>query len=350
MRSTWILLAAVTFFASTAAADPGDVLRTFGVPVEAPHHATYPLGLASDGPRLFVANIEEASNPSSPFAIFVLSADDGSLLDRIDYNSINQTLKDMAFVGPELWALNADRKRRIIHPDSGTNMEGYATLTIRMRGMAFDPGCDAMWEIVEETGQLGQLDTLVDPQPSTTIELRSLPGGEVLHSTNTVSEHSFWYSLAYDGCSLWTVDRDNLELVRIDVNDGAELARLPTPSDKPIGLAYRQGELLLSDNGTDLIYAIEIGPTAGCIPTQAPTVCHVPGIVPETSPPEPGTGGAGGATTAPPPDDDGESSGASSSDEGGCGIATGTIPPYTPACWLALAAFGLRRLRRQHRA
>ena len=289
-RGVLASLIAATALATSAVAQaaPGDVVHMVSAPVQAPHHATYPLGLAHDGARLFIANIEEAANALSPFAIFVVDPGDGEVLDRIDYNTLNQTLKDMTWDGSRLWALNADRKRRLIDPELHQNTEGYATLTTRMRGIAWDVACGHVWEIVEETGTLGEHDVLIDPVVSSAIEVRHPESAELVFSSQTVSDHTYWYSLAHDGCSLWTVDRDALALVRIDGVSGAELERFDTPSDRPIGLTYDGEHLVLSDNGSDMLYFIEIG-TAElsdntiCDP-HAPPMCLVPGLEAVTPP------------------------------------------------------------------
>lgn len=290
----------------------GDVVRTFSAPTRAPHHATYPLGLGYDGAALYIANIQEAANPLSPFALFGIDPIDGAYEQRIDYPTINQTLKDLAWDGQWLWAINADRRRQKVDPDDGTNIDGYATLTQRSRGIAWDHACGHMWELVLERGDLGQSDTLINALPTRDIELRT-QDGDVAFTVATVSEHQFWYGLAYDGCTLWTVDRLDLELVRIDPTTGGEVERLPTPDAKPIGVAFDGRDLVVSDNGTDAIYVIEIGPVADinggeCVPGWADAQCHVPGIptVEDPNPPSP-----------PDDEDPGSESGGSESESGG---------------------------------
>jgi MYXO-CTERM domain-containing protein len=352
---------AAALVTTTAAAAPGDVLRSFSTPTAAPHHASYPLGLASDGQRVFVANIEEAYNPQSPFAIFVLSASDGALLDRIDYDASQQTLKDMTVVGDELWALNADRRRRRIDPDLHTNVPAYETLTTRMRGLAWDAGCHAMWELVEATGTLGAYNTFANPVPSSMIELRSGVDGQLLYSVDTKQQHDYWYSLAYDGCSLWSVDRDKRELVRIDPQNGAELERLATPSDKPIGITFGDGELLLSDNGTDRVYAIEIGPVGSCTPSLAPSSCLIDGIAPPPPPDEPPEEDESPMTEAPPPvestppapgldadeGDDPPAEPATSNADASCSLSAPDTDATRGWLWvLMVAALGTMRRRR----
>lgn len=314
---------------ATAAATPGDVLRTVSMPTGAPHHATYPLGIGVGHDTLFVANIGEAKNPSSPFVVFVLDVGDGTVRDRIEYPSdpVNmQTLQKLTWDGSRLWAVDFFKEVRRIDPATGENVLAYQTPESWSRGIEWDAGCGLLWDVVGHEGQ--SKDT-----PSHALHLRS-ENGEIQYTVETESDHHSWYGIAHDGCSLWSADLESAELVRLDITTGQELDRLAAPADNPIGLAWDGQALLVSDYVTDTVYAVEVGPAmleeGLCEPALAPITCLAPGLPtvaqgePPGSGPEPGGAAADAPDSDPPPpampEDDPSTSEASSS-SGGCQLS-----------------------------
>jgi MYXO-CTERM domain-containing protein len=326
-----------------AAADPGAVVSSFSSPIQAPYHATYPLGLAHDGTNLYIANIPHAYDPDSPGRIFSVDPATGAVRGQIDYSAATggQTLKQLTWNGRYLWAVGVtsisgslvrSQTRKRIDVTTGSVDDAYVTAPTS-RGMAWDYACGTMWDLAGATGDAHEL-------PTNEVHLRDVNTGASTYTFSTTANHDGWYSLAHDGCSLWTIDYPAAELVRLDVTTGAELERLPTPGAKSIGLTFDGTHLVVSDQGTDMIYRIEIGPAAlasgSCSPGIVGAVCRAPGqrMI-----------DAGMPDAAPGPDsgDPGEPG----AQDGGGGCAAGE-PSSPPVAWLVAAlVLGLRRTRRR---
>jgi MYXO-CTERM domain-containing protein len=344
------LATALVSVASSAAAAPGDVVRTLSSPVQAPHYATYPLSVAWDGRHLFLTNILQGSDPNSPNAFFELTHDTGEVVRRIDYADFTGglTLKQITWDGTSLWAvgpplINTDLTRsqeraRIFLGSTPTYEEGYLTAQLSSRGLYWDFSCGAMWDLG------GQAGPIMD-QPTTEIHLRNTSGTS-LYQISTLASHDGWYSLASDGCALWSIDLPAAQLVRIDPASGAELERLPAPATNSIGLTFDGTHLVVSDYVTDALYWVEIGPaalsTGSCSPGLQQQPCRATGIATVGEFPVSIDAGVDAPPAAEP-----DAGTATSGGSGGCRSSSGDASGFIGLGLLLALGLSRRRTRTQ---
>ena len=227
---TILTMIALLVLASAAAAAgvPGTVLTRHLLPLQAP------TGLAWDGHRLWVADLERAT----------LSAVDpatGEVTATIDAPGYQP--QDLAWDGALLWVVDAlDKTVYALDPTTGVISRALPTDTDAVKGLEWDGA--ALWTVDAAAGLVSRL----DQKDGTTFQ--SFPSPRAKARSDELG-------LAFDGTYLWVSDRFADRIYRVDVATGAVLDSFPSPGPYPAGLAWDGARLWSVDYETRELCALE---------------------------------------------------------------------------------------------
>ena len=294
----------LNLFPIIAEGAPGDTAYSF-----LPATSSFPVDLAFHGDGLYVSETIN-QNPGSRNAMISVNATTGALRHSFEYPG--QTLRQIAWDGQLIWALG---------PPNALDSEGRATPRVQVdptiksvdvpfllrplaRGIAWDVGCNMMWDLSSQSSE---------------VHLRDYENRRTEAVLVTELSHDGLRSLAYDGCSLWTIDSDNAQLVRLNVETGAVIERMDHPAVQTVGLTFDGVHLLASSTTTGRVYALEIAPVTLsfglCQPRHEISYCLAKGEIP----PMDHDAGVGDGDAAVSGGDAGMTAGDDSS--GGCSIS-----------------------------
>jgi hypothetical protein len=227
------LLTGLLALSSAARADSGDLLTTEPLPAGIGHAS----GVAFDGAGVWVAELMVAGEPTSENKLLHFDADGG--VDLVVPGGPGQVLQKLAWDGYHLWATRMYSE--LVRLDAaGAELEAFDVPFTQ--GLASD----------RTTGRL----FLLEGQDSQAIHV--VEQGVVTATVQTEQSHLYWWGLAWDGCSLWTVDRETDELLRIDADTGALLEARPAPTTRMAALDFDGAALLATDTATDLLLHVEV--------------------------------------------------------------------------------------------
>lgn len=208
------------------------------LPARIPVAEAYPAGVAIDGAGgMWIAALQAASAPGSQNALVHLDAS-GTEIARVP----GGTRQELIFDGAGLWAIDFYQELQRLDVDGAATTiidAGFAT------GAAWDPASHRMWIL---QGQDSHEIWIVDAT------------GAVAATLSTEPAHSYWWGLAFDGCSLWTSDIADDTLIRLHPDTGAVLETRDVEARAIEGLAFDGQVLLGSDTTADEIVVVPPGP------------------------------------------------------------------------------------------
>jgi len=216
-----------------SAAAPGDLVSTWLPPQPTGHMA----GIAWDGSDRWVATLAVAGDTSENSLLKV--AADGDVAMTV-IGGASAVFQKIAHDGDSLWAVDMyDELHRL--DENGESVESF--------DIPFSQG-------LSRSGVKNRLYVL---EGMSSQNLHLVEDGVILETITTETTHSYWWGLAFDGCSLWTFDLESDDLLRLDLQTGAVLQTLPGPTNKISGLTFDGTHLLASETSADLLMEIEIG-------------------------------------------------------------------------------------------
>jgi len=218
--------------ATSALADPGQVLSSFLAP------AALPEGVAFDGTSLYVSAWRTR-------LIYRLDAQSGAVLESFPFPSLYP--RDLAWDGAGFWAVSGAPREptTLYHLDARLRPRASFVLA----GLALGFGCAWDGQSVWVSDWAGNRLHRVNPL-SGRIE-RSLPSPGPNPS-----------GLAYDGRRLWVACMGDDRIVQVDPMTGAPERSFAAPAQNPTGLACAGGNLWSLDSLEGRVYLLKgTGPT-----------------------------------------------------------------------------------------
>lgn len=231
-RAAWItVLICTTLAAAAAGGVPGTVVAEFSTELKTP------TGLAWDGSRLWVADLESAT----------LNAVDPST------GRIERTLEapgyqplGLAWDGKALWVVDgAEKTAYAIDPASGLTVRSLPLDTDAPEGIGWDGS--ALWTLDARGGVLVRIDRI----DGTTFRSFPCPACGPGRRGQEIG-------LAFDGQSLFVSDRTTDAIYRVHPGTGAVLDQFPSPGPYPTGLAWDGSHFWSADFETRKVYRLSV--------------------------------------------------------------------------------------------
>jgi transglutaminase-like putative cysteine protease len=224
-RASTALGCCILLFAQTAAAHGGKVISELPCPVQEP------MGMASDGESLFIADMATRT-------IVKLRTSDGVVTGKFD--AYGNAPTGLAWHDGTLFSADRNldwigRRKQGAGPDLSPVLyyEKWPT------GMVHDG--TSLWVVDARESKIHR----IDPIDGTTIASFAAPAS---HPTG----------IAFDGHRLWVADHGADELYMVDRRDGTVNAILPAPGPYPSALAMHNGALWVADYQVRKLFQVSL--------------------------------------------------------------------------------------------
>lgn len=219
---------------------PGQVLEQFPIALKTP------TGLAWDGSRFWVADLETA-------ALYPVDPKTGKLGPKMD--APGYAPMGLAWDGKALWCLDAaDKAAYAMDPATGVTLRALALDLDTPEGLGWDG--QSLWVADAKAGVVSRL----DDEDGTTFTTWPSPNA---HGRKTQE-----IGLAFNGREFWVSDRVTDTIYRMDAKTGAVLDSFPAPGPYAAGLAWDGKNLWCADYESRTLYKLAASTAAPYVTSQ----------------------------------------------------------------------------------